>query len=109
MSPGRERTLNGSWIFEANLRPFCEAVAEFSGYSFGDSDWLAVETALPGTDVDQDSWYDYPLHGPVPVTLHIAADPGSSVVVVDVTGLTEDSVRAQIEAALFIFATWHLT
>ncbi|MFC8782011.1 hypothetical protein ACFW20_08340 [Streptomyces nigra] len=76
---------------------------------FGDSDWLAVKTALPGTDVDQDTWYDYPLHGPVPVTLRLAADPGSSVVSVNVTDLTDDRTQAQIEAALFIFATWHLT
>jgi hypothetical protein len=86
MPTDEERTLNGSWIFDTNPRPFCEVVAEFAGYVFGDSDWLAIETALPGTDVDQDTWYDYPLHGPVPVTLHLAADPGSSVV--SVTHLT---------------------
>ncbi|MFJ5063082.1 hypothetical protein ACIP96_27200 [Streptomyces nigra] len=43
------------------------------------------------------------------MTLHLVADPGSSVVSVDVTDLTDDRARAQIEAALFIFATWHLT
>ncbi|MDI9832686.1 hypothetical protein [Streptomyces sp. KAU_LT] len=108
MPPDTERTLSG-WIFETNLRPFCEAVAEFAGYAFDDSDWLAVETALPSTDVDQDTWYDYPLHGPVAVTLHVAAEPGSSVVVVKVTGRLDDRIQARIEAALFIFATWHLT
>jgi hypothetical protein len=33
-------------MFEENLRPFCESVAEFSGYGFDDSDWQAIENAL---------------------------------------------------------------
>jgi hypothetical protein len=41
------------WIFEENLRPFYASVAEFSDYGFDDSDWQAIENALPGTDVEK--------------------------------------------------------
>ncbi|MER5937577.1 hypothetical protein ABT121_09695 [Streptomyces sp. NPDC001928] len=99
--------LGGDWIWEENLRPFCESVAEFSGYGFDDSDWQAVESALPATDVERPGgWYDYPLSGRVPLTLLVAADPGSSVVFVQLTGEPDDRTRAQIEAALHILSMY---
>ncbi|MEU9264017.1 hypothetical protein AB0E04_01025 [Streptomyces sp. NPDC048251] len=98
---------DGQWILEDNLRPFCESVAEFSGYRFDDSDWQAIENALPETDVERpDGWYDYPLSGRVPLTLLVAADPEASVVFVRLTGKAEARTRAQIEAALYIFSTY---
>lgn len=97
------------WIIDTNLRPLCESVAEFAGYRFSESDWQAIETALPTTDVEQAVWYDYPLLGRVPLTLFVAADPGSSVVFVRVAGMSDGRIEAQIEAALHIFATWELT
>ncbi|MFJ7177147.1 hypothetical protein ACIQXA_12235 [Streptomyces massasporeus] len=30
------------WIFEEGLRPFCETLAEFSGYEFDELDWQAA-------------------------------------------------------------------
>ncbi|MET9832687.1 hypothetical protein ABZ078_26050 [Streptomyces sp. NPDC006385] len=102
-----DAAFDGGWIFEENLRPLCESVAEFSGYGFDDSDWQAIETALPETDVERpDGWYDYPLSGRVPLTLLVAADPGSSVVFVRLTGEPDDRTGAQIAAALRIFC-WY--
>ncbi|MGI5138468.1 MULTISPECIES: hypothetical protein [unclassified Streptomyces] len=75
---------------------------------FSDSDWQAIETALPTTDVEQSDWYDYPLLGRVPLTIFVAADPGSSVAFVRFVGVSDDRTKAQIEAALHIFATWEL-
>ncbi|NEE08518.1 hypothetical protein G3M58_18940 [Streptomyces sp. SID7499] len=103
-----ERVLDGGWIFDTNLRPLCESVAEFAEYEFSDSDWLAVETALPATDVELSTWYDYPILGRLSLTLFVAADPGSSVVFVNVAGVTDERTKAQIEAALHIFATWQV-
>ncbi|NNN37465.1 hypothetical protein HLK59_45495 [Streptomyces sp. S3(2020)] len=103
-----ESILDGGWIHDMNLRPLCEAVAEFAGYDFGDSDWQAVETALPATDVEADTWYDYPIPGRLPLTLFVAADPDAYVVFVRIAGVTDERARAQIEAALFIFASWEL-
>ncbi|MEU3085637.1 hypothetical protein ACWCQ0_04390 [Streptomyces massasporeus] len=95
------------WIFEEGLRPFCETVAEFSGYEFDNLDWQAVGNALPRTDVEEpDGWYGHPLSGRVPLTLLVADDPGSSVVSVRVTGNPDDRTRAQIEAAPHIFSRY---
>ncbi|MFI6806850.1 hypothetical protein ACIBO6_17750 [Streptomyces luteogriseus] len=100
-------SFGGGWIFEEGLRPFCETIAEFSGYEFDDLDWQAVGNALLHTDVDKpDGWYDYPLSGRVPLTLLVADDPGSSVVFVRVTGNPDDRTRIQIEAALHIFSNY---
>ncbi|MBB6418847.1 hypothetical protein [Streptomyces sp. AK010] len=100
-------SFGGGWIFEESLRPFCETVAEFSGYAFDDADWQAVGNALPDTDVETpDGWYDYPLSGRVPLTLLVADDPGSSLVFVRITGNPDDRTRAQIEAALHIFSMY---
>jgi hypothetical protein len=102
-------SFGGGWIFEESLRPFCESVAEFTGYDFDDLDWQAVENALPATDVEEpDGWYDYPLSGRVPMTLLVAADPGSSVVFVRLIGELDDRTRTQIEAALYIFSMYSM-
>ncbi|WP_410789929.1 hypothetical protein [Kribbella sp. C-35] len=107
-TPDPESVLGDHWIIDTNLRPLCESVAEFVGYAFDDSDWQAIDTALPTTDVEQSAWYDYPLLGQVSVTLLVAADPGSSVVFVRFVGVSDDRTKAQIEAALHIFARWEL-
>ncbi|MFF8398277.1 hypothetical protein [Streptomyces sp. NPDC016172] len=106
---GSAASFGGGWMFEENLRPFCESVAEFSGYGFDDSDWQAIENALAGTDVEKPGgWYDYPLSGRTPLTLLVADDPGSSVVFVRLTGEPDDRTRAQIEAALHIFSLYRV-
>ncbi|WP_346268773.1 hypothetical protein [Streptomyces sp. So13.3] len=106
--PCSDPIFGGRWIHEANLRPFCESVAEFSGYRFDDSDWGATEGALPGTDVERPGgWYDYPLAGRIPLTLLVAADPGSSVVFVRLEGEADDRTKAQIDAALHIFSRYN--
>lgn len=105
--PGR--VLGSGWIFESNLLPLCESIAEFAEYTFDESDWLAIETALPTTDVERSDWYEYPLVGPVPLTLFVAADPGSCVVFVRIAGNPDSRLRAQIETAMTIFARWETT
>ncbi|MER5446313.1 hypothetical protein ABT065_11815 [Streptomyces sp. NPDC002764] len=66
----RSRTVAERWIRESNLRAFCESLA----YDFDDSDWLAIDTALPHTDDEQPSsaWYTYPLVGRTRLDLHVA-------------------------------------
>ncbi|MEU1618916.1 hypothetical protein ABZ479_16670 [Streptomyces sp. NPDC005722] len=108
MNTGDEdRVFTGHWVFEANLRPLCEAVSFFTGYAFDDGDWQAVEGALPATDAEhRDGWYAYPLSGRVPLTLLVARDPGSSVVFVRFAGRPGTGEEARIEAALHVFSTW---
>lgn len=104
-----EKAFDGGWIIDTNLRPLCESVAQFAGYEFDDSDWQAIETALPTTDVERSEWYDYPLLGRIPLTLFVAADPGSSVVFVRLAGEPDGDTKAKIEAALYIFTFWEVT
>ncbi|MFI2301138.1 hypothetical protein ACH5AL_20155 [Actinacidiphila glaucinigra] len=102
-----DRVFSAHWVFETNLRPLCEAVAHFTGYAFDDLDWQAIGNALPATDAGRhDGWYAYPLSGRVPLTLLVAADPGSAVVLVRFAGEPGEADKARIEAALHIFSTW---
>ncbi|MFH8497668.1 hypothetical protein [Streptomyces coeruleorubidus] len=107
-TPNPDEAFDGGWINDMNLRPLCESVAHFAGYEFDDSDWQAIETALPTTDVERSDWYDYPLLGEVPLTLFVAADPGFSVVFVRLAGEPDSRTKAQIEAALYIFVMWEV-
>ncbi|MEV8377986.1 hypothetical protein AB0P21_34930 [Kribbella sp. NPDC056861] len=107
-TPDAGSVVEDRWIIDSNLRPLCESVAEFVGYGFDESDWQAIESALPMTDVEQGVWYDYPLAGRASVTLFVAADPGTSVIFVRVVGVSDNRTKAQIEAALQIFARWEL-
>ncbi|MFC6160832.1 hypothetical protein [Kribbella jiaozuonensis] len=107
-TPDPDSVVEERWIIDTNLRPLCESVAEFVGYEFDDSDWQAIDTALPTTDVERSVWYDHPFSGQAPVTLEVAADPGSSVVFVRFFDVSDDRTKAQIEAALHIFASWEL-
>ena len=51
-------------------------------------------------------WYDHPLPDRTPMTLLVAAGPGSSVVLVRLTGEPDDRTRARIEAAVHIFSRY---
>ncbi|MGW0474948.1 hypothetical protein [Streptomyces coeruleorubidus] len=108
-TPNPDQVFDVGWISDTNLRPLCESVAHFAGYEFDDSDWQAIETALPTTDVDRSDWYDYPLSGRVPLTLFVAADPECDVVFVRLTGKPDSHTQAKIEAAVYIFTFWKVT
>jgi hypothetical protein len=43
----RSRTVAEGWIREAGLRAFRESLAAAVAYHFDDSDWPAIDTALP--------------------------------------------------------------
>ncbi|MFE6618210.1 hypothetical protein ACFZBP_10925 [Streptomyces sp. NPDC008086] len=107
-TPEPDGVVVDDWILDTNLRALCESVAAFVDYDFDDSDWQAVETALPTTDVERSVWYDYPLMGRVPLTLYVADDPGSSVVFVRFAGQPDSRTVARIEAALHIFTFWEV-
>ena len=65
-----------NWVWESNVRRFVEWVARWTNYSFDDSDWQAIETALPETDAwGAHRWYDYPISGEPMLILHFARDP----------------------------------
>ena len=85
------RLIDG-WIYEENVRAFCEAAAHVVGYRFDNADWDAVAHGLSTTDGEAERWLDYALKGDKTVTISVARDPGSAVVLVRASG---DAATAQ--------------
>ncbi|MGW3134792.1 hypothetical protein [Streptomyces sp. NPDC001139] len=109
--PPCSRTVAEGWIRESNLRAFCESLAAEVGYDFDDSDWLAIDTALPHTDDEQppSAWYTYPLGGRTHVDLHVARSAGGSEVSVSVRGTADDRTRIRVELLLDVMARYAVT
>ncbi|MER5449047.1 hypothetical protein ABT065_26000 [Streptomyces sp. NPDC002764] len=104
----RSRTVAEGWIRETNLRAFCESLATEVGDDFDDSDWPAIDTALPDTDDEQprSAWYTYPLVGRTRVDLHVARSVGGSEVSVSVQGTVDSRTRIRVELLLDVMARY---
>ena len=92
------------WIFEHNLRAWLEIVARALGSDFDSDDWDAVRFGIKVTNVENDSWYDYPLGA---AHVRVALDPGSSVIAVAVDGA--DQLTDQIAMVTSIAQTYTVT
>jgi len=66
------------WIWTGNLRPFLVELGRLTGYGFDDSDWIAVEYGIQGTDGEAGPWFSYPV-GRIGVML--ALEPGAEEMV----------------------------
>lgn len=88
------------WLFEDNLRPFVELLAQLAGYTLYDEDydWLAIEYGMQDTNEDADKWYTYPFAGADPAVFELARNPGSDVVSIRVRG--EQGIRPELAAQL---------
>jgi hypothetical protein len=42
--------VNLGWIWTSNLLPFVVELGRLAGYGFDESDWIAVEYGIQGTD-----------------------------------------------------------
>ncbi|MFJ9725413.1 hypothetical protein ACIRP3_21935 [Streptomyces sp. NPDC101209] len=106
-APG-DRTVADGWIRETNLRAFCESLAAEVGYDFDDSDWLAIDTALPHTDDEQprSAWYAYPLVGRTRLDLHVARSVGGGEVSVSVRGTVDSRTRIRVELLVDVMARY---
>lgn len=106
----RDTTVAAGWIWETNLRPFCESLAAEVAYDFDDSDWLAIDTALPGTDDEQplSAWYVYPLVGRRRVELHVAQSVGGGEVSVSVQGAVDGPTRSRVALLLDVMARYRM-
>ncbi|MFF4273248.1 hypothetical protein [Streptomyces sp. NPDC001536] len=103
-------TIVEGWIWRSNLRPFCESLAAEIAYDFDDSDWLAIDTALPDTDHDQprEAWYTYPLVGRHQVDLHVAQSLDGSEVSVSAEGSVDSRARSRIELLFNLMACYQI-
>lgn len=103
-------TVTSGWIWLTNLRPFCEYLAAEVEYDFDDSDWSAIDTALPDTDDDQprSAWYTYPLVGRDRIDLRMARSVDGDEVSVSVEGTVDSRVRSRVELLFDIMARYEL-
>ncbi|GLX02973.1 hypothetical protein [Microtetraspora sp. NBRC 16547] len=86
---------------EENARVLCEVLAWLVGYTFDDLDWMAVDTALPDTDDENEgSWHSYPLVGTkATLELRLAQAVGGSALSFKVFGSADQVLSAQIKLA----------
>ena len=70
--------MNLGWIWADNLRPLLVELSLLAGYRFGDSDWIAVEHGLRGTDSETGLWFEYSLGR---VSVAVAFEPGADEMV----------------------------
>ena len=100
-----QNQVNG-WVEYSNTEMLFEYLAGWIGYDFGESDWQAIEVALPWTDADrEDGWYEYPLLGDPVLTVRVADHPGDDIVSFQITGEIDEVLEARIETALSLLAT----
>ncbi len=93
----------GGWVWYSSTELLFEYLASWIGYDFGESDWQAIEVALPSTDADrEDGWYEYPLIGDVVLTVRVADNPGDDIVTFEISGEIDAVLRARIETAFSI-------
>lgn len=100
-----EREIAG-WIWPEHVRTTTEFLSGWINYPFDDTDWQAIEQALPETSSDTpEHWYDYPLAGTPPLTLRLARDPNADPVSIRVTGKITTTLDAKIDTLLSVLAS----
>ncbi len=103
---GQAGDMNLGWIWTDNLRPLLMELAVLSGYQFDDSDWIAVEHGMRGTDSEAGPWFEYPV-GHLSVTA--AFEPGADEMVAVKVGGASDSEREKIRWLTALLRNWHLS
>ncbi|MFD7262804.1 hypothetical protein [Streptomyces sp. NPDC059874] len=101
----------GGWIWDTNVRAFCEALSQWIGYDFDDSDWQAVDSALTGTDADRPhaEWYVYPLIGHTRLDLRLAREAGGAEVSIRIEGPRRRELQSRIDTLFHIMSTYTVT
>jgi hypothetical protein len=94
------------WIWTDNLRPLLVELAILADYHFDDSDWIAFEHGIQGTDTDAGPWFEYPV-GRLSVTA--AFETGADEMVsMKVAGASE-SERERVRWLGCLMRNWHLS
>ena len=66
------------WIWTGNLRPLLVEPGRLTGDGFDDSDWIAVEYGIQGTDSEAGPWFSYPVGR---IGVRLALEPGADEMV----------------------------
>jgi hypothetical protein len=88
------------WVQEENVAKFLDHLAAYLRTTWDYLDDTALVGAIEGTDAEADVWFEYPIDGGPPVTVRLGLDPGTSVVIVHVTGELNDVLVAQVETLM---------
>lgn len=91
------------WIWQSNLRPFLTELALVAGYPFDDSDWIAVEYGVRGTDSEAGIWFEYPVGR---LTAKLGKENGH--VIVEVSGDVSGE-ESRLTWITHIMQNWYLT
>lgn len=89
-----------NWIWSDNLRVMFELLGQTAGYVFGESDWVATEFGLGGTNAEVGPWFSYRLVGSSPLDVEVAwSDPvaGGDEVIVRVLNEVDDLVAVKVQ------------
>ena len=72
-------TIVENWIREANLMPFLEMASWHVGAKVSPDDWIAIRTAIPDTDAENDKWFEYEFVGTESLHFELSRDMGTAV------------------------------
>ena len=93
------------WVWPSNVFVLMTYLSGFIGYPFDDSDWLAIELALPETDAGApDGFYEYPLVGQPQLVVQLARNVGADPVAVRVTGPMDPILEARVDTLVAVLA-----
>jgi hypothetical protein len=98
--------MNLGWIWADNLPPLLVELALLAGYRFDDSDWLAVERGLRGTDSEAGPWFEYPLGR---ISVAVALEPGADEMVAAKLDGASESEQDKIRWLGSLMRNWHLS
>jgi hypothetical protein len=92
------------WIHEENLNELIGYLTAYVDNVWDDLDDDVLLGALEETDSDKpDRWFEYPTVDESPVTVALARDPGSSVVMVRISGPFDEVLAARVATLLDVF------
>ena len=98
----------GGWIWPSNVRTALTYLSLWIGYDFTETDWQAIEIALPDTDSEAPhGWYEYPLIGTPELTVTLAGTPGDQPINIRVQGKIDQILAARVETLISILADVH--
>jgi hypothetical protein len=72
--------MHSTWIRPENLAVVCEHLARLVGTNFDSDDLAGVLAGLEGTNDEENRWFDYALRGEFSISLTLAQDAESPIV-----------------------------
>ena len=88
-----------SWIRPESLQAVLEYLSHLVEYEFDPDDLAAIETALASTNNERGNWFEYPLQGKRTISLALARD-AESPIVLSVLAATPADMEREVATVL---------